>query len=29
MIHGTVNLSDPKISGKLQHAEDEISELIY
>jgi riboflavin kinase/FMN adenylyltransferase len=29
MIHGTVNLSDTKISGKLQRAEDEISELIY
>ncbi|HZL77050.1 MAG TPA: hypothetical protein VFB97_05060 [Bacteroidales bacterium] len=29
MIHGTVNLTDPKISDSLQLAKDEISELIY
>jgi riboflavin kinase / FMN adenylyltransferase len=29
MIHGTVNLSDPNISNRLQRAKDEISELIY
>jgi hypothetical protein len=29
MIHGTVSLSDPKISDRLQQAKDEISDLIY
>jgi riboflavin kinase / FMN adenylyltransferase len=29
MIRGTINLTDPKISYRLQHAKDEISELIY
>ena len=29
MIHGTVSLTDLKISDRLQHAKDEISELIY
>ncbi|MGD0342198.1 MAG: riboflavin kinase, partial [Bacteroidales bacterium] len=29
MIHGTVNLSDPNIADRLQHAKNEISELIY
>lgn len=29
MIHGTVNLSDPNIAARLQHAISEILELIY
>jgi riboflavin kinase/FMN adenylyltransferase len=29
MIYGTVNLTDPKISDRLQFAKDEISDLIY
>jgi riboflavin kinase / FMN adenylyltransferase len=29
MIHGTISLTDPKINDRLQHAKDDISELIY
>jgi FAD synthase len=29
MIHGTISLTDPKISDRLQQAKNEISDLIY